>query len=122
MAQETDLVLVHFEDKPVVFARIEAISPDIKPDWYHVQLLLLQIPSQKVTWILRNAYINGEEFTMDEKRMRLELVPSPGTADAKASDAGESKPGESRDAGTGTNGEARSGRGKIISLSSRKKE
>lgn len=122
MAQETDLVLVHFEDKPVVFARIEAISPDIKPDWYHVQLLLLQIPPQKVTWILRNAYINGDEFTMNEKRMRLELVPSPGTDDAKASDIDESKPDEPGDAGAATGGEARSGGGKIISLSRRKKE
>jgi hypothetical protein len=42
--------------------------------WYHVKLLMLQIPPQYVTWILRDVYINGEEFTMNEKRMRLEAV------------------------------------------------
>ena len=74
---EKDLVLIYFEDKPLSFARIEDILPDHKPNWYHVKLLLLQIPLQTVTWILRDAYINGEEFTMGGKRMRLEKVVSP---------------------------------------------
>ena len=77
MAQENDIILIYFENNPLVFARIEDISPDIKPDWYHVKLLILQIPVQVVTWILRNAYINGEEFTMNGKKMRLERVVPP---------------------------------------------
>ena len=77
MAQENDIVLIYFEDKPLSFARIEDILPDSKPNWYHVKLLLLQIPVQIVTWILRDVYINGEEFTMNGKRMRLEKVESP---------------------------------------------
>ena len=77
MAVENDLVLVYFEDKPLAFARIESISPDSKKDWYHVKLLLLQVPLQLVTWILKDVYINGTEFTMNGKRMRLEQVESP---------------------------------------------
>jgi hypothetical protein len=77
MAKENDLVLIHYEDRPLSFARIEEILPDIKPDWFHVRLLMLQVPLQLVTWILRDAYINGDEFTMDGKRMRLELVQAP---------------------------------------------
>jgi hypothetical protein len=77
MATENDIVLIYFEDKPLSFARIEDILPDSKPDWYHVKLLLLQIPPQVVTWILRDVYINGEEFTMNGKRMRLEKIESP---------------------------------------------
>ena len=77
MADVNDLVLIYFEDKPLSFARIEEILPDSKPDWYHVKLLMLQIPPQMVTWILRDIYINGEEFTMNEKRMRLEKVEVP---------------------------------------------
>ncbi len=77
MATENDLVLVYFEDKPLSFARIEEILPDSKPNWYHVKLMLLQIPLQVVTWILRDVYINGEEFTMNGKRMRLEKVVAP---------------------------------------------
>jgi hypothetical protein len=69
--------LIYFEEDPLVFARIESILPDARPDWYHVKFLLLQVPPQVVTWILRNVYINGEAFTMDGKQMRLELVESP---------------------------------------------
>ena len=77
MTAEKDLVLIYFEDKPLSFARIEGIEPDHKPDWYHVRLLLLQVPVQLVTWILRSAYIEGAEFTMNGKRMRLEKVTAP---------------------------------------------
>ena len=77
MAVENDLVLVYFEEKPLAFARVESILPDSKKDWYHVKLLLLQIPLQTVTWILKDAYISGTEFTMNGKKMRLEKVESP---------------------------------------------
>ncbi len=77
MPTENDIVLIHFEDQPLSFARIEQILPDNKPDWYHVTLLMLQVPLQVVTWILRDRYIAGDEFTMNGKRMRLEPVVSP---------------------------------------------
>ena len=77
MAAESDIVLIHFEDKPMVFARVEMIEADVKPDWYQVKLLLLQVPLQVVTWILRDVYINGAEFTMGGRRMRLEKVICP---------------------------------------------
>ena len=80
MARENDIVLIYFEDKPLAFARIEEILADSKPNWYHVKLLLLQVPLQVVTWILRDVYINGAEFTMNGKRMRLEKIKSPETA------------------------------------------
>ena len=82
MAVENDLVLIYFEEKPLAFARIESILPDSKKDWYHVKLLLLQIPLQEVTWILKDAYISGTEFTMNGKKMRLEKVESPDEPEA----------------------------------------
>jgi hypothetical protein len=77
MTTENDIVLIHFEEKPLSYARIESIEPDIKRGWYHVKLLLLQIPLQVVTWILRDVYIDGETFTMNGKRMRLERIVCP---------------------------------------------
>ena len=77
MAKENDVVLIHLEEHPLSFARIEKIIPDSKPDWYHVKLLLLQFPLQTTTWILRDIYINGAEFTMGGKKMRLEPVVCP---------------------------------------------
>ena len=77
MAEENDLVIIYLEDKPLAFARIEEILPDSKANWYHVKLLILQLPLQMVTWILRDSYIDGAEFTMEGKKMRMERVASP---------------------------------------------
>jgi hypothetical protein len=109
MAAEKDLVLIYFEDKPLSFARIETIEPDHKPGWHHVSLLLLQVPVQTVTWILRDAYIDGAEFTMNGKRMRLEKVQSPAPPAAPREEPGSSKP-------------SRNAAAKVISLAELKKE
>jgi hypothetical protein len=96
MAKENDIILIHFEDQPLSFARIEEILPDSKPDWYHVKLLMLQVPLQVVTWILRDRYIQGDTFTMNGKRMRLERVVCPETAldeDDRSEDAAAEQPG-----------------------------
>lgn len=98
MTAENDLVLIYFEDKPLSFARIEKIEPDHKPDWYHVRLLLLQVPVQIVTWILRSAYIDGAEFTMNGKRMRLEKVEPPAAPTAREKEKREPlAPGKPKD-------------------------
>jgi hypothetical protein len=98
MATENDIVLIYFEDRPLTFARIEGILPDAKPNWYHVELLMLQVPLQVVSWILRDVYIDGEEFTMNGKKKRLELVEKPkpelAPAEAPAAPSSESAPGE----------------------------
>ena len=85
MTGESDIVLIHFEDNPLIFARIEDITEDYKPGWNHVKLLLLQVPLQTVTWILRNAYIDGDPFTMDGKKVRLEKIICPEDPGEKAS-------------------------------------
>jgi hypothetical protein len=77
MSTEGDLVLVHVEDSPAFFARIECISPDVKPNWYQVSLLVLQVPLVEVTWILKEEYIKGASFTMGGKRVVIERVVAP---------------------------------------------
>jgi hypothetical protein len=100
MASENDVVLIYFEDKPAVFARIEAIEPDIKKNWYHVTLLLLTIPTQTVTWILLDSYINGSPFTMGGKPVRLEEVDR---VNIRMSQENRGKPKEKKDqSGAGT--------------------
>ncbi|MBS3809259.1 MAG: hypothetical protein KGY38_03770 [Desulfobacterales bacterium] len=77
MAEEKDIVLIYYEDQPLIFARVEEIGPDVKKDWYQIRLMLLQLPVRTVTWILKDDYINGAEFTMGGHRMRLEKVEPP---------------------------------------------
>ncbi len=111
MTTENDIVLIHFEDAPLSYARVETIEPDIKRGWYHVKLLLLQIPVQVVTWILRDVYIEGEPFTMNGKRMRLELIVCPDEEDDEEEDLPEESPKVTAPA-----------RGKVISLAELKKK
>jgi hypothetical protein len=106
MAKENDVVLIYIEDQPMSFARIEEISPDIKRDWYHVKILMLQLPLQAATWILRDIYIHGQEFTMDGKRVRIEPVVCPKAPDP----SGETKKKQTPNAG------------KVISLAELKKK
>ncbi|MFZ5563481.1 MAG: hypothetical protein ACOZBW_05465 [Thermodesulfobacteriota bacterium] len=101
---ENDVVLIHFEDVPMVFARVENIVADHKKEWYQVSLLILAVPLQVVTWILKEEYINGGEFTMDGKRVRMEKVvcpetPRPGTTGPPGAPAGDSA--KNRPAGKG---------------------
>jgi len=115
MTTENDIVLIYLEDEPLSFARIEDILADSKPDWYHVKLLLLQIPLQIVTWILRDVYIAGAEFTMNGKRMRLEKVvvpdePQPREPKAENEEKHASKPKKA------------AGQGKVISLTDLKRK
>ena len=115
MTAENDLVLIYMEDMPLSYARIENIMADSKPDWYHVRLLMLQVPLQIVTWILKDVYINGAEFTMQGKRMRLEKVvvpqePHEPDHEEEKKDAAASK--KKKD----------TGRGKVISLKDLKKQ
>ncbi len=77
MTTINDIVLIYMEGSPLAFARIESIEPDHKRGWFHVKLLMLQVPLQVVTWILRDVYIDGEIFTMGGKEMRLEKVECP---------------------------------------------
>ena len=116
MTQENDLVLIYFEDNPLSFARVEDIAPDIKRGLYHVRLLILQVPIQVVTWILRDVYINGEEFTMNGKKMRLEKVVVPEVPGADNAPAGM----ENRDEGIGKL--PKTGGANVISLADLKKK
>ncbi len=106
MTKENDIVLIHLEDEPIAFARVEHISPDVKTGWYHVKLLMLQVPLQVTTWILRDIYINGQEFTMGGKRVRMEQVVCPKDPDS---------PGEKQDE------PEKPGRPKVVSFKDLKK-
>lgn len=104
MSKEGELVLVHVEDSPAFFARIECISPDVKLDWYQVTLLVLQVPLVEVTWILKEEYINGVSFTMGGKRVVLEPVVAPAKEppldeDQKPRRDSKKKPSLEKDAG-----------------------
>lgn len=73
----SDLVLVHIDNKPGFYARIEDVAPDVKAGWWRVKLLVLTVPLEVYTWILEEVQINGAPFTMGGTPVRLEKVESP---------------------------------------------
>lgn len=77
MATENDIVLIYIEDSPMFFARVESIWPDVKKDWFNIELLVLQVPLQMAVWTLKDIYINGAEFFMGGKKMRMEVIKAP---------------------------------------------
>ncbi len=111
MADTGDLVLIYQEENPTSFARIENIWADKKRDWYHVKLLLLQVPVSEVVWILRETYLNGEAFTMNGVKIRLEKIVGPSQFQQQLAST-EGDPGKV----------AKGRQGKVISLFGRKKD
>jgi hypothetical protein len=77
MVAINDIVLVHVDNKPGFYARVEEISPDVKPGWWQVRLLVLTFPLQVFTWILDEFQLEYAPFTMGGTPIRLEPVISP---------------------------------------------
>lgn len=113
MAAMNDLVLVHIDNKPGFYARIEDITADVKPGWWQVKLLVLTFPLQIFTWTLDESQINGAPYTMGGTPVRLEKVITPIMR--------EEKPGDNAPARETGSMEKREG-GKVVSLSDRKKK
>jgi hypothetical protein len=107
MAAINELVLVHIDHKPGFYARIEDITPDVKPGWWQVKLLALSFPLQVFTWILDTSQVDGAPFTMGGTPVRLEKVVSP-VENPMPQEVPEKK-------------EKKEG-GKVVSLAERKKE
>lgn len=118
MATINDLVLVHVDNRPGFFARIEDISPDVKPGWWQVSLLVLTVPLQIYTWILDDSQIDGAPFTMGGTPMMLEKVVPPPLRNRPAPPPSSE---ESREADTGAQASAQSSQ-KVVFLSERKKK
>lgn len=71
---ESDLVLIHIENKPAFYGRVEKVSSDVKPNWWRVKFLFLTLPFQVVTWIIDEEQIRGSDFTMGGTPIRIEKV------------------------------------------------
>ncbi len=112
MAGINDLVLVHIDNKPGFYARIENIMPDVKPGWWQVKLLVLTFPLQVYTWILDESQIDGAPYTMGGTPVRVEKVESPVPREEPPPPAPTSEiPAKGSAAGGG----------KVVSLAERKK-
>jgi len=111
-----DLILVYIEENPAFFGRIENITPDMKPGWWHVHIMVLSIPPRMITWILEDSQIQGKGFTMGGVPIRLEKVSSPYKEEQEGRDE------EGKVIALGERQEEDKDEGKVIALGERQEE
>lgn len=121
MTREGDVVLVYMDNDPAFFARVEAINADVKPGWYQVKMLVLQVPLLVITWILREVYINGDEFTMGGRPVRVVKVVTP-EEEPLQSDVEVPEGAPPRPAKSPSKPDGRPERRKVVSLADRRKK
>jgi hypothetical protein len=122
MTQTGELVLVYMEGNPAFFARIEDIISDSKPEWFHVKMLVLQVPLMVITWILREPYINGDEFTMGGRPVQLVKVVAPEEEETEAPPESKKEPEIKPVPEKAKGGSEESRERKVVSLMDRKKK
>lgn len=114
MIENNDIVLVHVDNKPGFYARIDNIAPDVKPGWWQVRLLVLTFPLQVFTWILDEFQLQYAPFTMGGTPIRLEPVESPAIEEDNPAPPEATKP-------ESPSGQE-PGKGKVVSLADRRKK
>ncbi len=107
LVQPADVILIHVDEKPAFYARVEEILPDVKKGWRQMRFLVLTVPLQEMTWTLEPSQIDGDGFTMGGTPIRIERLPDPRPA--------EGEPPEPPERGAKVKSE-----GKVISFPARK--
>jgi len=85
--QPRDVILVHVQEKPAFYGRVEEILPDVKKGWLQLRFQVLTLPRQELTWILEPVQIDGEPFTMGGTPIRIERMADPVPASAAQEEA-----------------------------------
>ncbi len=97
MFKSGEVLLIHFNEQPSFFVRVERIEADHKKGWWRLHMLILTIPLQNMVWILDDEQMRGAAFTMQGHPVRIEAVNAP-APEAPTSSAPNQKPDEERDA------------------------
>lgn len=92
LVRPRDVIAVYFEDKLAFYARVEEILPDIKRGWRQLRFLALVAPPQETIWILEPVQIDGQEFTMGGKKVRIERIPDAAPTPPPKEDHGDAAP------------------------------
>jgi hypothetical protein len=77
LVQPGDVILIHVEEKPAFYARVEEILFDAKKGWRQMRFVVLTVPLQEMTWTLEPSQIDGDPFTMGGTPLRIERLADP---------------------------------------------
>lgn len=72
-----DIFLCFVDNSPAFYARVNEIAYDSKPGWYEFLFSQLGMPVQHIAWKLQGQQINGDQFTMGGKPIKIQKVDFP---------------------------------------------
>ena len=78
-----DIFLCFVDNSPAFYARVNEISYDVKPGWYEFMFTQLGMPLNHIAWKLQAAHINGDDFTMGGKPIKIQKVNFPAVRDVQ---------------------------------------
>ncbi len=91
------IVIASKEPQMLLYAHVDNIERDTgrKDEWWHVQMSVMSIPLQKMTWTLRTEQLSGQEiFTMGGEERFIQAVDFTKTADKQPVQARKEKKGK----------------------------
>ena len=91
MVVQGEVILIHLDDSPAYFARVDRIEPDVKEGWWKLEFLLLTFPAERINWVIRESHMAGARFMIGETSIRIEQVSPASSAGQAQSDAGMDK-------------------------------
>lgn len=80
------VVIASKEPQMLLYAHVDNIERDTgrKDEWWHVQMSVMSIPLQKMTWTLRTEQLSGQEiFTMGGEERFVQAVDFSQNAEKK---------------------------------------
>jgi len=89
MVVEGEVILIHLDGSPAYFAQVDRIEPDVKDGWWKLELLLLTLPAERITWVINESHMTGAQFMIGETLIWIEQIPSLSSGDKH--DEGNSK-------------------------------
>lgn len=88
------IIIASKEPQMLLYAHVDNIERDTsrKDEWWHVQLSVMSIPIQKMTWTLRTEQLSGQEiFTMGGEERFIQAIDFNKTAGKKPTQAKKEK-------------------------------
>lgn len=82
------IVIASKEPQMLLYAHVDNIERDSsrKDEWWHVEMSVISIPLQKMTWTLRTEQLSGQEiFTMGGEERFIQAVDFSTSSDQKPS-------------------------------------
>jgi len=83
------VLIVAKEPQMLIYALVSGITRDTsrKDEWWHMDMVFLSIPPQKVTWTLRTEQMTGQEiFTMGGNERFVKAIAIPDFSHQSADD------------------------------------